>query len=182
MTRQNPADLIRGGKLPEKSFPVCVDPDLVAEHEDLVAQRESKKSANAGSLAGGATTDLDEQISEVRKRMEAVTVVLRLRALGRRKWRDLKDEHPPRKDDENGILIEDVLARVNTETFFEPLVHMSIVEPELDEDTVQVLIDEKLTDGQWNDLTTICWNLNETSISVPFSSAASTNRRTTSRR
>lgn len=182
MTRQKAVDLIRGGKLPEKPFRYCTDPDLVAEYEQLVAKRDAAKQVASTSLAGKATADLDEQIAALEQQIDEKTVTLRLRALGRRKFAALKDEHPPRRDDDKNIIPDDLFLGVNNATIWEPLVHKSIVEPELDAETVQDLIDEKLTEGQWRELTTICWNLNEKTISVPFSSAASPNRKRSARR
>lgn len=182
MTRQSPADLIRGGKLPEKDFPVCVDPDLVTEYERLVGSRDAAKQAGKTSLAGAATAELDDQIAAIQSQMDEKIVVLRLRALSRRRWAELKSEHLPRRDEEKNVVPEDLFLGVNSETFFEPLIHESIVGPELDAETVQLLIDEKLTDAQWNDLTTAVWNLNEKKVSVPFSLAASPNRKTSGSR
>lgn len=182
MTRQDPTDLIRGGKLPEKTFPVCVDPDLVAEYEDLVGRRDTAKEFGRTSLAGSATPELDEQIADVQKRMEAATIVLRLRALSRRRWRELRDEHPARKAEDGSTLPEDMFLGVNREPFLNALVRESIVEPELDAETVDLLLDERLTDGQWDELNSTCWNMNESRINVPLSSAASTSRRPTSRK
>ena len=178
----DPGALIRSGKLPEKDFPVCVEPDLVAEYEQLVQMRDAAKEAGAGSLAGGNTAEYDEQIADVQQRMQESTVVLRLRALGRLQWKALKDEHPARKNDDGTARPEDMFLRVNTETFFDPLVRKSIVSPVLDDETLGVLIDEKLTDGQWDELTTVVWNLNEAKISVPLSSAASPSRKSTARK
>jgi hypothetical protein len=178
----DPGALIRGGKLPEKDFPVCVEPDLVAEYEQLVEARDAAKEAGAGSLAGGNTTALDEQIADVQKRMEESTVVLKLRALGRRQFRALRDEHPPRKDAEGKVDLGDLRLGVNRDTFFDPFIRETIVDPVLDEETLTLLIEQRLTDGQWDDLTTTAWNMNEAKISVPLSSAASPNRRSTSKR
>ena len=178
----DPGALIRGGKLPEKDYPVCVEPDLVAEYEQLVGMREAAKEAGAGSLAGGSTTALDEQIADVQQRMEASTVVLKLRALGRLRWKALKDEHPPRKDADGKTIPEDVFVGVNREAFFNALVRETIAAPVLDAETLDLLLDEKLTDGQWEDLCTIAWNMNEAKISVPLSSAASPSRKTSARR
>lgn len=182
MTRQNPADLIRGGKLPEKPFPVCVDPDLVAEYEQLVAKRDTAKQVASTSLAGKATGELDAQIADLQQRMEAATIVLRLRALSRRRWRELRDEHPARKAEDGSVLPEDMFLGVNREPFLNALVRESIVEPELDAETVDLLLDERLTDGQWDELNSTCWNLNESRISVPLSSAASPSRKTSARK
>jgi hypothetical protein len=178
----DPGALIRGGKLPEKDFPVCVEPDLVAEYEQLVEMKAAAKDAGAGSLAGGATTELDEQIADVQKRMEAATVVLRLRALGRLRWKALKDQHPARKGEDGKPLPEDMFVGVNRESFFNALARETIVAPVLDAETLVLLLDEKLTDGQWEELCTIAWNMNEAKISVPLSSAASPSRKSTGRK
>lgn len=182
VTRQSPADLIRGAKLPEKDFPVCVDPDLVGEYEQLVEMRDAAKEAGASSLAGGATSNLDEQVADVKARMEAATVVLRLRALGRLQWKALKDEHPPRKGDDGKTIPEDVFVGVNRQSFFNALVRATIAAPVLDAETLDLLLDEKLTDGQWEDLCTIAWNMNEDKVSVPLFSAASPSRKSTARK
>lgn len=178
----DPGALIRAGKLPEKDFPVCVDPDLVAEYEQLVEMRDAAKDVGAGSLAGGNTAGFDEQIADVQKRMEASTVVLRLRALSRLRWKALKDEHPPRKGDDGKTIPEDVFVGVNRQSFFNALARATIVGPPLDEADREHLLDELLTDGQWEDLTTVAWNMNEAKISVPLSSAASPNRKTSARK
>jgi hypothetical protein len=171
----DPGALIRSAKLPEKDFPVCVEPDLVAEYEQLVQMRDAAKEVGAGSLSGGATADLDEQIDAVQELMAEATVTLRLRALGRRRWRDLRDEHPPRKDDDGTVLPADLLG-VNYDAFFAALVRESLIQPALDAETIDVLLDEKITDRQWIDLTDVAWNLNEARISVPFSPAVSPSR------
>lgn len=177
----DPGALIRAGKLPEKDFPVCVDPDLVAEYEQLVEMRDAAKEAGAGSLAGGGTA-FDEQITDVQSRMEAATVVLRLRALGRLRWKALKDGHPARKGDDGKPVSEDMFVGVNRQSFFNALVRETIAAPVLDSETLDLLLDEKLTDGQWEDLCTVAWNMNEAKINVPLSSAASPNRKSTARR
>jgi hypothetical protein len=178
----DPGALIRGGKLPEKDYPVCVEPDLVAEYEQLVGMREAAKEAGAGSLAGGNASTFDEQIADVQRQMEASTVVLKLRALGRLRWKALRDEHPPRKEADGKPDLGDLRLGVNRDTFFDPFIRETIVDPVLDEETLTLLIEQKLTDGQWEDLTTAAWNLNEAKISVPLSSAASPSRRSTSKR
>ena len=182
----DPGALIRAGKLPEKDFPVCVDPDLVSEYEQLVemrdAAKDAAKEAGAGSLAGGNTATFDEQIADVKVRMEESTIVLRLRALGRLRWKALKDEHPPRKGDDGKTLPEDVFVGVNRQDFFNALVRATIAGPPLDEADREHLLDELLTDGQWEDLCTIAWNMNEAKISVPLSSAASPSRKSTGRK
>lgn len=181
----DPGALIRGGKLRTAEFRVCMDPDLIAEHEDLLEQRAEAKLRAEDSLAGGGTAELDERIAAVLAQIEEATIVLVLKALPRPKFRALKDQHPPRKDADDNPAPEhtsDWRLGVNIDTFFDPLVRAELVSPVLDEETLTMLIEERLTDGQWDALTTTAWNLNLEKVDVPFSPAVSPNRRSSSRR
>jgi hypothetical protein len=176
----DPGTLIRSGKLRTDTFPVCLDPDLVGEYEQLLERRDQAKEAARDSLAGGNVVELDDEIADLLEQMQAATITLVLQALPRPKFRALIDEHPPRKDDGGKLTHPEDAIGVNASTFFEALVRVSVVEPVLDEETLTLLIDERLDDRQWQDLTDAVWNLNRTSVNVPFSSAALPSRRTSS--
>lgn len=181
----DPGQLIRNGKLKTDEFRACMDPDLIAEHQDLLDQRAAARARAEDSLAGGNVAELEEKIAGVLDRIEAQTVVLVLKALPRPEFRSLKDAHPPRRDPEGNPLPEhadDWRLGVNVDTFFDPLIRAELVSPVLDEDTLTMLLEERLTDGQWDALTTVAWNLNLDKISVPFSSAVSPSRRSSSRK
>ncbi len=79
-----------------------------------------------------------------------------------------------------GILIP--ATRASIEPFFDELLRRSIVEPVLDPDDLSLLLDERLTDGQWDNLTTAVWNLNRQAVSIPFLLAASQKTRRFARR
>jgi hypothetical protein len=107
--------------------------------------------------------------------MREHTYPFRLRAMTRHAWRALVNEHQPREKD-GEVLPEDRLAGVNRETFFEPLVRASIVDPELsDEDWPQLL--DTLTDRQFEELVSAAWDLNQGKVDIPFSRAAWQTRR-----
>lgn len=161
--------LIRSGALPEKSVPVCLAGDLVAEHEALSRQLHTAQDTDSLASPAGAVR---AQMRELAERMAAATVEFRFRALPRRRFRELVAAHPPRRDDNGQLLTRDYLG-VNYEEFFDALIRQSLVAPELDADTLTLLLDEKLTDRQFEDLTDACWNLNRSKVDVPFSPAAS---------
>jgi hypothetical protein len=166
--RIDPATLIRGGKLPRKPYSVCLEPDLVREHEDLLEQRTAVQEAGRDSLAGADTRELDQRIAELETQMTANTLTVWLRALPRPEFRALADKHPPRKDEDGKLTHQQDVIGVNYESFFSALLRLSIVEPELDAETVDLLLDERLTDRQWQDLTDVVWNLNRVTVNVPF--------------
>lgn len=178
----DPGQLIRDGKLRTAEFPVCLAPDLVGEYERLLLARDAAREADSDSLAGGKAVEIDTEIAELLEQMQASTLTLVLKALPRPAFRSLIDQHPPRKDAEGKLTHDEDRLGVNYESFFDALVRASLVSPVLDEDTLTLLIEERLTDKQWQDLNDVAWNLNRTSVSVPFLPAVSPNRRTSSRR
>jgi hypothetical protein len=167
--------LLRDAKLPERSVPVCLQADLVAEFE--TAERdlaEAQRNTRDSLAAGTKVRELSERIEALRARMLEHTIDFRLRAMPRPQWRKLLAEHPPRKNTADGSVVDDdILLGINSETFFDALLHASVVEPELDDEDWSLLLDEKLTDAQWGTLTNAAWSLNRKDVDVPFSSAAS---------
>lgn len=192
----DPGALIRSGKLPTETVRICVDPDLVLDYERILERQESARSeavrdlTDAPSMAtpnGGAGAvpgaEFDADLAALRTEMDGRTVELTFQALPRPVFRRLVDGHPPRKDDE-GKLTHPGLDSLgfNYETFMRALVSVSLVEPKLDEADLNLLIDERLTDGQWESLASLVYNLNRARVDVPFSQAASQKTRRSARR
>jgi hypothetical protein len=176
MTDSEAAAKIRGGKPRTLPYPVCMDPDLVGEYERAVAERARVKEGPRDSLAaGGVPAELEERIAALLEQIQANTVTLVFKALPRPQFGAMRDEHPPRRNADGVIDIPaDARLGVNADDFFEPLIRASLVSPELDDETMTLLVEERLTDGQWDDLSTRVWNLNEATVSVPFAPAVST--------
>lgn len=168
--------LIRGGKLREGTIPICLAGDLVGEWEALDVQRRQADKTGDGSLSGGPAAAIVARMEELRGPILESTVEFRLRAVTNRRWLELVALHPPRKDNEGNVIRRDILVQVNYDTFFEALLPESIIDPVLDADTLRLLLDERLTHQQYEDLTTMAWNLNQSSVNVPFSPAVSPNR------
>lgn len=167
--------LIRRRKPRTLEFRVCVDPDLVREYERAVTERDGGRSEPRDSLAaGGVSPELEARIADLLEQVEASTIQLTFRSLPRPEFKALRDKHPPRKDADGKLThFADARLGLDADGFFEPFIRASLVTPDLDDADMTALIDEVLTEGQWTDLTTKVWNLNEESIDVPFSPAAS---------
>jgi hypothetical protein len=174
-SKVNAKALIRRRKPRTLEYRVCVDPDLVREYEAAVAERDAARSGPRDSLAAGAVPDgLEQRIADLLTQVEANTIPLTFKALSRPEFRALRDAHPPKKDaDGNFVRVVDSRLGVDADGFGEPLVRASLVAPELDDDDVTALINEVLTDGQWDDVFTKVWNLNVETVDVPFSPAGS---------
>lgn len=190
--------LIAAGKRRTDTFRACMDPDLVGayevlvdERERLVEERDAQQVKAQDSLAGKADTseldkqiaDLDKQLADLQQQINAVTVVLTFEALPRQVFRALMDKHPPRKDAEgNPTHPQDAILNLAYEPFLDELLRASIIAPDLDAGTLDLLFDERLTDRDWERVTNVVWALNRALVNVPFLSAVSPNRRSSSKR
>lgn len=165
--------LIRGAKLPETTVQVCLAADLVAEFEQLERDLADARRETGASLAGGSKArEIAERIEAIRQEMTESTVDFRLRAMTRVGWREFVAKHPPRKVD-GKVHEDDRYLGVNADTFFPALVQASVVSPQLDAEDWRLLLDEKLTDRQFDELSSAAWALNRKEVDVPFSPAAS---------
>lgn len=171
---------LKAARLPEDSVPVCLRGDLAADFE--AAERDLKRAqeSRSDSLEEGVGPIID-RLDALRADMLEHTEDFRIRALPKPAFRALVAAHPPRravKDDgsEGDLDAGDVNMGVNRETFFEALLRVSVISPELDEGDWTDLF-EVLTDRQFGDLTDAAWFLNRGEIDVPFSRAASLAKR-----
>lgn len=166
--------LIRSAQLPQDSVPVCMRADLVAEHERLERELDKAKRQPRDSLAAGGTErQLAEQIQALEAEMEESTVEFKLRAMPRPTWKEFVAAHPPRKDDTGKVDERDAYIGVNSDTFFPAIVRRCTIAPELSDELWTLLLDEKLTDRQFDQLANKAWALNRSEVDVPFSRAAS---------
>lgn len=167
------ADIIRNAKPLERSVPICLAGDMVAQHEELgrqLAAAEREAAGAAASLSGSGVPALARQIAELEEAMKDHTINFRLKALPRGRWAKLVAAHPPRTD-EQGKAADD--KGFNTETFVDAVLRECIVSPELDDELFDLLVNERLSDGQYEQLTSAMWHINRSGVSVPFSRAAS---------
>jgi hypothetical protein len=78
--------------------------------------------------------ELARQHDDLVREAEASALHVRVRALGRREWKALVAEHPPRVAGKDGATEDqaksDALSGVNDETFKDALVAASVIEPE----------------------------------------------------
>lgn len=187
----DPGALIRAGKLPTETIRLCVDPDLVLDYERIqerqqearrTAARDLAYSPSMGSPTPGAVAgaEFDADLEQLREAMEASTVELTFTALARPVFRRLVDAHPPRKDTEGKAIARDLQHGFAYEPLLDALIRVSLTAPVLDAETMELLLTERLTEGQWERLTTRVWNLNQAQVSVPFSPAVSPKTRSSS--
>jgi hypothetical protein len=161
----------------ERGIPLCLRGDLVARYEDLDRQRdeaEQQAKRNADSLAsGGQARQLAEQMEALREQMRDSTVTFTLRALPRPKYRALLAAHPPRRGEDGEILPEDRENGLNNDTFWTPLIRACLAAPALTEEQLTRLLDEVLSDRQYEQLAIEALQVCRGEVDIPFSFAAS---------
>lgn len=141
------------------------DLDLVDEYDQLQAAQAAPKT-----LAGTDTARLEE----VRAELAAATMTFRFQGLGRLSLQRLKDAHPPRSDKPR-----DQIHGFNEDAATAALIRKCMIEPELTDKALDQLLDEDLTDGQYEKLSETAWSVNHRTVDVPFSWNGSKPRRST---
>lgn len=165
---RNPSALIREGKLRTATFDVCLDQDLVEEYRTIEVQRDRRLAETADSLAGASAPDLDEQLGALKESIEEATLTLTFRALSRPRFRELCDKHPPRRDDDGNIVVVEDIIGVHFDTFMAEVIPLSLVDNDLTADDLKILVEEKLDDRQYQDMTDVIWDLNRKKVDLPF--------------
>jgi hypothetical protein len=160
-----------------RTVPICMRGDLVERFERLereLADAERRELTNpATSIEQESDTGrLAREIEAVRAEMREDTYTWILEALPGKKYRELKAQHPPRQNDEGEVVDDDKILDANYDTFLEPLLRASVVDPALDDADWSEAVDD-LSDGQYNTLVNAAVMVNRGGVDVPFSHAAS---------
>ncbi len=163
--------MLADARLPERTVPVCLRGDLVAEWEDLERRLQEAQRA-ATSMEDGGSAAIAERMEALRVDMRDHTWTFRLRGLPKRQYRELKAQHPPRKTDDGEVRTEDVFLDADLDGLGEPLLRACLVDPVLDDADWADLLD-KLTDRQYSDLVGTAIYVNRGGVDIPFSHAAS---------
>lgn len=173
---RSPAEILDQAKLAERTVSLYLggDRDLQERYEELERKLPFAKEASPDSLAAGSPARaIEDEMAAIREQMQEWIVDFRLRAMRRRDFGAFRDAHQPRKDENGNIDARDAGVGANTDTVWDPLIRASIVEPELSDEQMTRLLEEVLTDAQFETLALAAYYLNRGSADVPFSSAAS---------
>lgn len=163
-------------KRAEKLVSVCLDGSLVAEYESVSAELETKRKQRIGDRRmNDPVAALERRQVELWEAQESAKLVFRLRALPRKVWSDLRDDHPARKD--NAV---DEHYGFNTDTLFDAALATEgvIVEVTQGGEAVDFSHEDwsdfasELTVGQHVEFANAIKDINGGHAEVPFSYAA----------
>lgn len=162
--------LIDGAQLAERSMPLCLRPDLVARYEELDVRRARAGGQNADSLAGagGEAAEIRAQMDDLREQMIASTVTVTVRALPRPKFQRLLKMHPVRRDEDGTVNPDDAEFGANTATFWGALLRASWVAPVMSKARLDKLLDELLSDRQFEKLGNLAFAVNRGEVDLNF--------------
>lgn len=171
-TKKNFTAMLAVAKLPERTVQICLRGDLAAEHEQLNSELELLEKKAVDTLAGNGGAELAERITALEAEMQDNSYPFVVRAMPTAQFRAFKAAHPVRVGEDGEADKRDAVFDFNADTGFEPLLRLSIVDPELDDAQWAQLL-ATLTERQFEDLAGAAWMLNRGEIDVPFSRAAS---------
>lgn len=168
------SDVLAKARPAERSIRLCLRGDLVAQWEDLERQLGRAQTQTAGdSLAGTGAAAIAKAMEDLRGQMEDSTVTFVVRALPRPAYRAFCAAHPPRQGPDGKPIPEDADG-LNSETFGFDLARRCVAEPEMTDDEYAHLVDDILSDRQFEQLYLAALAVCRGDVDVPFSYAAST--------
>lgn len=181
--KKTTAEKLAAAKRARDTMTIYLPGPLRAEWKQVKAEYDRLKQASAGMLVEPPEVKrhaarLAEIAEEMRDNAIEITVEARRRTRtpstpkGESTWDELCKAHPPRKGGDGKPFAEDATG-VNMETFPEALIRASLVDLDLNDDELDTLLYEVITDAQWDALFELCWRLNRAPVDVPFSFAAS---------
>lgn len=167
-------DMLAQAKPAERTIRLCLRGDLVAAYEELDRRRaEVVNQVDRSSLAGSPAVAIARQMQAVQEQMKDFSYPFRVRALTRKAYQALVAAHPPRRDEKGEILEADREMGINQNTFWDPLIRACVVDPVMDDQEWTRLLDELLSDRQYEQLGIAALAVCRGNVDIPFSSAAS---------
>lgn len=163
-------EILNGRKRPQKSIPICLRLDVVAEIEELERQIQSGKGNAADDLrmvSGEAeTAELADRIRELEAVAHQYSIDLRVQALDRTEWPEKVAVYT--ETDDTGE------KKLNLPGLIEHVLSMPgvIVSPEMTTEQRTNLL-SGLSDGQWEKVMNDVFQLNRRTVDVGKSLTAS---------
>lgn len=189
-TMKNFKTMLGQARLPERTVQVCLRGDLAAAHEAAEKALVDAQAKVSDSKEGNGVGALIAEVERIQEQMREATYPFVIRALPRVRFRALVKAHPPREVD-GELDKNDANVGFNRETFFEALVKVTTVDPDMGVDVEGYFnallaggsstlgdgdwpeLFDKIVDSQYGDLTDAAWFVNRDEVSVPKSLVAS---------
>jgi hypothetical protein len=165
-------------KRPEGSVDFCTDLALVDAWTAAAVHLEEVCGDDTDQRLGDpAVGEAAAEVQRLEAEMKSATLRFRTRALGRRRWQELLEEHPPREDNK-----QDAAMSANVSTFFDAVAAESIFEVidlssgerlDFDPESEWLPLANEMTDGQYQAFVDEFLLENRGVTGAPFSQTAS---------
>lgn len=162
-------EILNGRKLAEKSIPICMRLDVMADIEELERQitqlQDDDDDVRMAAANGASAAELADAIRELEAIGRQYTIDLRLKALERSEWKQKCDQFTE-EDPDSGTQKLDLAALV-LDIFAESLVSPAMGATQRDDFL------KGLSDGQWEQVMQGVFDLNRRTVTVGKSLTAS---------
>lgn len=124
------------------------------------AAQAALKDESPKTLADGDPYGtLKDEYEALKAEAIAAGKTVKIKAVGRREWRRLKLEHPPRTDADEETVRGDRMAGVNVESVEDDLVYVSLLEPEFESRAAYDEWANELSEGEFQTILQRAWKL-----------------------
>lgn len=159
------AEIRKRKKLPTRTVPILLDPDLRLRYDELSAELPKAQARDArverGLGESDEATKIEAELDELEEQIRESTVEFVVQALPRAEWRELLEAAPPTPAD-----IEEGLDH-DAESLFAPLLAACAVEPELSLSDAEAIYEE-WSETEVTRLYVGCIRVNREVRDVPF--------------
>lgn len=145
---------------------------VIYQGDDLAKLRELYEATEFEASAQGPARVADTPVNAAHEKAEAYdafvteaaerAVSVTIQQVGRKRWRDVRDAHPARKDNET-----DALFGYDSDAVAEDLMPESIIAPVFKSTTDRDTFLDSLSDADWQRLTSALIGVNTTQVGDP---------------
>lgn len=161
-------EILSSAQRPEADVELSLRGDLQSQWEELDVRLRTAQAVSATLAPSPEAIELAREIQALEGELADSRLTVKLRAVTRKEWLALLSRHAPRQN-----VPADQILGINADTFFDDLLSVSIVTPELSEEQLETLLDA-VTSNQYDKLTDTAWALNrKDKDAAVFSRAAS---------
>jgi hypothetical protein len=161
--KQNVKALLAGAQRAVRRVQICTRADLQDEYETVLAQQQAAQKEDGSASLAGPPAEFAARLDELREEMRESTLEFVIRGLPRRKYTELVQANPAREDNK-----ADAVLGFNVDEVVEQLIRLGTESPDLDADDWRTLLEDTLTEAQYEALTNAAWAANNRAVSVPF--------------
>ena len=168
----NGADLLRRIKptLAEESTEICLRPDLVDAWQEAQEELEAIVASGTKGRLGAKPEGQQEaaqRVTDLEAEIQASSAVFRFRALPKDRFRELCDDHPPRKGNDL-----DTYMGYNRDAVLDEAVRLCMVDPVFDDASWAEFV-AVVNGGEWEELRRVVNSVNKGVHDAPKSVLAS---------